>query len=148
MSKKKITKKASKKTPKKSKKKLATHKKLAVKKAKKSKAKKKSKNYMEDSWESPVWIELKNRGIDYAILKFEGGGDDGCIYDCELHANGKVEKVEYFDDKDSFIKSLGDPIWERYSGFNWFDHCSGSLTWNVANNKIEWNGKHEPEGDY
>lgn len=127
--------------------------KKAAKKKAKIKKKIKSDNFLADKWDSAVWNDLKKKNIQSVVLKFEGGGDDGCVYDCELqHADGKKTKVECFGgnkEENKLIEDLGAPIWERYGGFNWFDRCSGQLVWNVAYEQIEWTGDHEPEGlDY
>lgn len=138
-----------KKAAKKAAKKIKNSKKLAKKPKKKAvkKAVKKPKNFMTESWESPFWDNLKKRGVDRAVLKFEGGGDDGCVHECELyHADGLKTKVECFGGSDAdgdLVQELGGPIWERYGGFNWFEHCSGELVWNVKKNQIEWSGDHE-----
>lgn len=143
-----------KKAAKKAAKKIVKSKKVLVKSKKKvaKKAAKKPKNFMADKWDSPMWADLKKRGVDRAVLKFEGGGDDGCIFQCELyHSDGKKAELECFGNEKEgrFVHELGEPIWDRYGGFNWFDHCDGTLVWNVKDEQLEWTGNHEPEGlDY
>lgn len=116
--------------------------------SKKKVKKTKNNNFVTENWKNGAWKQLEKLDATHAVLQFEGGGDDGCVFSCKIYKEKKIisEIPVFHSEKNVFFEELSEPIWEKYGGFNWFDKCSGILTWNCKTKKIEWTGNHEPEG--
>jgi hypothetical protein len=87
-----------------------------------------------------VWEELERRGAAVAVVPFSGrAGDGGRTGTVTLRrlAGGELVHVERWRGREELAFALEGPVWDRYGQFAGHPLIRWTVTWTVADRRIQ-----------
>jgi hypothetical protein len=106
----------------------------------------------------PMFAELRRRGVAKVVVEFSGGGDEGGVNDITLYNadGGEIGKLEEdyggstYNSKTGqwepinppnpdtkLVEALVAPVYDRYGSFAGEFYVSGTVEYDVANEKVK-----------